>query len=230
VTLGTIGANSLVKPHDRVFSTPIGGHEVINFADGSRIELNTDTVLRARMNSEQRLVWLDKGEAFFQVKHDPAHPFVVMMGAHRVTDLGTKFLIHRDAGGLEVALIEGRAWFDRSDKQASSQAALLTPGDEVVATARSMSVARRPASEIANELSWRHGVLVFKRTRLADAVAQFNRYNRQKLVVSDPAAASITIDGTFPTDGVRVFTDAIQSVFGLRIDDQGNQVLISRAQ
>ncbi|HUJ02209.1 MAG TPA: FecR domain-containing protein, partial [Rhizomicrobium sp.] len=81
--IGAGAANLSVRPQDRVYSTPVGGHETIGFADGTRIELNTDTIVRARMTTDQRLVWLEKGEAYFQVKHDPAHPFVVMMGDHR---------------------------------------------------------------------------------------------------------------------------------------------------
>ena len=52
----------------------------MNFADGSRIELNTNTVLRARMTTDQRIVWLEKGEAYFRIKHDSTHPFIVMVG------------------------------------------------------------------------------------------------------------------------------------------------------
>ena len=44
--------------------------KLVSFADGTRIELNTDTVLRARMTTSERTVWLDQGEAYFQVKHD----------------------------------------------------------------------------------------------------------------------------------------------------------------
>jgi transmembrane sensor len=228
--IGVGAANLSVRPQDRAYSTPVGGHETISFADGTRIELNTDTVVRARMTTDQRLVWLEKGEAYFQVKHDPAHPFVVMVGDHRVTDLGTEFLIDRGAKKIEVALINGRAWFDRTGKQTASQSALLTPGDEVVATAQTMSIANKPVSELAAELSWRHGLLVFRGTTLGDAAAQFNRYNREKIVVADSKAAALKIDGTFPTDGVDVFTDAIHNVFGLRVENRGHDVVIFTAQ
>jgi len=228
--IGAGAANLSVRPQDRVYSTPVGGHETIGFADGTRIELNTDTIVRARMTTDQRLVWLEKGEAYFQVKHDPAHPFVVMMGDHRVTDLGTEFLIDRGAKKVEVALIEGRAWFDRTGSKTASQTALLTPGDDVVATAQSMSVAKKPVAELAAELSWRHGLLVFRGTTLGQAAAQFNRYNRQKIVVADAKAAALKIDGTFPTDGVEVFTDAVHNVFGLRVQSRGADVVISTAQ
>ena len=131
--LGITGMHYLAAPRDRIYATGVGGHEVIAFADGSKIELNTDTVLRARMTTKERTVWLDKGEAYFRVRHNAANPFVVIASGHRVTDLGTRFLVRRDRDQLEVALLEGRVRFGAAG--AHAQSALLTPGDDVVATA-----------------------------------------------------------------------------------------------
>jgi len=229
--LGAGLAGYFLSPRDRTFTTPIGGHETVSFADGSRIELNTNTVLRARMTTDQRIVWLDKGEAYFQVKHDPAHPFIVMAGDRRVTDLGTQFTVRRDTGRLQVAVMQGRVWFDEQGKETRShamQSAMLTPGDVAIATPDSLSVTRKSAQVLAGGLSWRHGVLVFKYATLADAVAEFNRYNREQLVIADPAAAKLTIVGTFPTNEVGAFIDAAQTIFGLRVRNRGNQIVISR--
>jgi len=229
--LGLASANYALVPHDRVYSTPVGGHETVSFADGSRIELNTDTVLRARMTTDQRIVWLDKGEAYFQVKHDPAHPFIVMAGDHRVTDLGTKFTVRRETGRLQVAVMQGRVWLDETGKAQKShtpQTAMLTPGDFATATPDSISVTRKSQAQLAGSLSWRHGVLVFKYATLADAVAEFNRYNREQLVIADPGAAKLTIVGTFPTNQVDAFIDAAQTIFGLKVKPRGNEIVISR--
>jgi transmembrane sensor len=192
------------------------------------VELNTNTVLRARMTTQERVVWLDKGEAFFQIKHDPAHPFVVMAGDHRVTDLGTQFMVRRDPGRMEVAVIQGRVTFDRPDAPTRSQVALLMPGDVATATAEGMRVTKAADKVLTNELAWRSGLLVFDKTTLADAAAQFNRYNRIKLVIADPAAALVTIDGTFKVHNIGDFTHLAQAVLGLRIAIHGDEVVISR--
>jgi transmembrane sensor len=229
--LGMTATNYALKPHDRTFSTPVGGHETVTFADGSRIELNTNTVLRARMTTDQRIVWLDKGEAYFQVKHDPAHPFIVMAGDHRLTDLGTKFTVLRETGKLQVAVMQGRVWLDETGKARKShapQTAMLTPGDFATATANAISVTRKSEAQLAGSLSWRHGVLVFKYATLAEAVAEFNRYNREQLVIADPKTAQLTIVGTFPTNQVDAFIDAAQTIFGLKVKPQGNEIVISR--
>ncbi|HEV2562238.1 MAG TPA: FecR domain-containing protein [Rhizomicrobium sp.] len=228
VVLGAGVAFFLSAPEDRVYSTSVGGHESIAFTDGSRIELNTNTRLRARMTTQERVVWLEKGEAYFQVKHDTVHPFIVIAGGHRVTDLGTKFLVRSDSGRLQVAVVQGRVWVDAADKQTPAQSAMLSAGDVATATANTMSVAKGVQRALSNELSWRRGVLIFKHTTLAAAAAEFNRYNQTKLTIADPAAEQLTIDGTFPTGDVHAFTDAVQTVFRLHVQNRGAEILISR--
>lgn len=225
---GMSAAYFLLQPRDRIFSTPVGGHEIISFADGSRVELNTDTVLRARMTTDQRVVWLDRGEAYFDIKHDPVHPFVVMIGNHRITDLGTKFSVHRESARMEVAVVQGRVWFDNSVRQTTAQSVLLTQGDVAVATASEMTVTHKSAQALAVELNWRRGLLVFDKAALADVAAAFNRYNHTKLVIGDPAAASVLIGGTFRANDVEDFARLAQTVLGLRVRHDADEIVISR--
>lgn len=224
-----VAAVLLLRPEDRVYATAIGGRETVAFADGTKIELNTNTQLRARMTTQERIVWLDHGEAYFEVKHDPAHPFVVMVGNRRVTDLGTQFSIHRGAHDLEVAVVDGRVWFDAPDNKAASQNSLLTSGEVATINADKFSVTRRSAKELAVELAWRRGMLVFHDTRLADAVREFNRYNAIKLVVADPSIADLKFSAEIRADNYEDFLQLAQTVLRLHVDRVGNSIFISRA-
>lgn len=223
-----IAAERLLQSHAqiRTFSTPVGGHELVGFADGTRIELNTNTILRAQMTTESRTVWLEHGEAYFQVKHDAAHPFTVFVGNHRISDLGTEFLVRKDTGRLEVAVEQGRVSFKASDEKAPLQTAFLSRGDAVVATADSTVMEKLPLSEIANELAWRRGILVFRHTRLAAAAAEFNRYNRKKLIVTDPDAANRVIGASFPINDVERFARVAHDVLGLHVEHRGVDIVI----
>jgi transmembrane sensor len=225
--LGAGSAYVLLTPRDRTYATPVGGHETVSFADGSRIELNTDTVLRARMTTSERVVWLEKGEAYFQVKHDPAHPFVVMAGERRITDLGTKFVVRQDQSRFQVAVVQGRVWLDASVRQPSRQVALLLPGDVATATAKTMSVRHEAMKTLANQLGWRQGVLVFSHATLAEVAGEFNRYNSRQIVIADPKSANRVIGGTFPARDLDAFTNAVQIAFGLHVRDRGTEIVIS---
>lgn len=228
ISIGVAGGLYLLRPVEKVYSTALGGHQTVRLADGSKIELNTNTTLRTVMSARRRMVWLDRGEAFFQISHDMGHPFIVMVGDHRVTVLGTKFLVRRDTSHLEVAVMEGRVRFDPSDGQPSPQSALLESGDVVVAPASAALIVRKTARELTEELGWRRGVLVFDNTTLADAAAEFNRYNREQLIVADPSAQRMKIDGTFHANDVAAFTRLAQTVLGLHVEDRGDQAVISR--
>ncbi len=222
------GAALMTRPQDRTFSTPVGGHETVRFADGTRIELDTNTTIRTSMTTDRRMVWLEKGDAFFKVKHDAAHPFVVIAGNRRITDLGTEFLVSRESNHLKVAVVAGRVWFEESDKPEASQSALLLPGDVAVATAKSTKITKNSARALSNQLAWRRGLLVFDHTTLADAAAAFNRYNREKLEIADPAVASITIDGSFQATNLQLFARIVKRTFGLHVETQGDRTIISR--
>jgi len=151
-----------------------------------------------------------------------------MIGNRRVTDLGTAFLIRRDESRMEVAVVQGRVRFDAPNSTAAKQTAMLTAGDVVTAAGDTMSSVRKSSQALANELGWRRGVLVFDNTTLAGAIEEFNRYNRQKLVITDPAAARLAIVGTFPIKDVSAFTDAAQDIFRLRVENRGSEIVISR--
>jgi transmembrane sensor len=213
---------------EATYATPVGGHELVRLADGSQIELNTDTVLHLGMHDGRRTAKLERGEAYFQIAHDAAHPFVVEAAGHRVTDLGTQFSVRDETSRMEVILVEGLARIDSANAQDQKESAVLVPGDRAVATLDSMAIRKETAREIANALGWRHDLLIFHDTTLADAAASLNRYNRNTLVIDDPAAARLTINGTFGTHDVEFFARMAQSLFHLHVTNSGTSTTISR--
>lgn len=222
--LGVTGVNLAIP--GRAYSTDVGGHETVPLRDGTRVELNTDTRLRADINEEHRDVWLDRGEAYFEVAHDASRPFVVHAGQRKVTVLGTKFLVRRVGQGVEVAVVEGKVRVDPV-RQERAKPAVLTRGELAVAKGEATLVAVRSVEKVENELSWREGMLVFDRSTLADAVAEFNRYNRKKLVIDGEAAADVRIGGSFEADNIDAFGRLLEQAFGLSVDDRGGEIVIS---
>ena len=176
--LSTGGFFLIPGSRGEAYSTPVGGHKIITLADGSRIELNTDTVIHTDFRPSRREVTLLKGEAYFQIEHDAARPFVVMAAQHRVTDLGTKFLVRNESGSVQVSLFEGKAELRSASDVIQQHSVVLTPGDVAVASAHSLSVSRRLRQGVARRTRLRQrGVIVFSHTTLAAAASEFNRYN-----------------------------------------------------
>ncbi len=216
------------RPQTARFATELGGHETVALSDGTRVELNTNTAIRVKYTANAREFWLDKGEAYFRVKHDPAHPLTVYAGDRRITDIGTEFDVQRDARRLEVAVLEGRVGFDAAAAPKGASPLLLTKGEAIVATATDMSVVHKTDHELMNELSWRRGVLVFDGTPLAEAAREINRYNAQKIVIADPKLAQTAITGTVSANDPQQFVRMTQYLLGLHGEEANGEIVISR--
>ena len=98
-----------------------------------------------------------------------------------------------------------------------------------MATANSTTLTRKSDTGTVDELGWRRGMLVFKHTTLADAAAEFNRYNPEKIIVADAGcrAADASTARSRPTMS-HAFTDAAHAVFGLRSISMTEEIVISR--
>lgn len=215
------------RPHQRTYATALGGHDVLKLPDGSQVELDTDTVLRVSLD-DKRKVWLDKGQAYFQIAHDPAHPFTVTAANRRVTVLGTKFLMRQEPQRLEVSVMEGRVRLESSEGTGQQRSALLTLGDDAVATQTAMVVTRKTPRARKEEMAWRRGLLIFDQQTLEQAAAELNRYNTRKLVIADKQAANLIIGGTFRTNDVEAFTRVVREILGVETNTRGNDIVISK--
>ncbi len=215
------------QPPGKLYVTGVGGRETLTLRDGSKIELNTNTSLRIEGSNARRIVWLDSGEAYFQIVHSDAHPFIVLAGKHRITDLGTKFLVRRDKESLRVSLFEGQARFDTEDKR-GTQEATLNPGDVIVATPKSLSITEHSNQDLNDTLGWRRGLLVFRHATLAAAAAEYNRYNLTKIVVADPKIAQLSINGSLPANDPDALTRSVKRLFDIHVEQHPNQIVITR--
>ena len=213
------------------YSTQLGGRETIALSDGTKLLLNTDTRLRADISSKSRVVHLDRGEAFFDVRHDAAHPFIVIAGGRRITDVGTKFSVRLDRGTVKVVVEEGEVRIDAINAIPGVgprlAPAIVTHGGMAVAEAKLVLVVSRTHAQLARDLSWREGLLSFNQTTLADAAEEFNRYNEKKLVAQGAAAAQVRIDGAFRSDNVASFARLLREGFGLKVEDDGDEIVVS---
>jgi transmembrane sensor len=103
------------------YTTDVGAHRTVTLADGSQVQLNTATRLRASIDRDTRTVWLESGEAYFEVTHQAGRPFVVHAGDRRVTVLGTKFSVRGQGHGAGRAGARGGTWRFRQDAAGGSR-------------------------------------------------------------------------------------------------------------
>jgi transmembrane sensor len=211
----------------QTYKTQLGGLERISLEDGSTATLNTNTQLRVRLTKERRELILDRGEALFTVAHDPHRPFDVKAAQTVVRAVGTSFSVRlHDQTQVDVIVKEGRVAIDPPDdslnlKLAQSaplpQMSTLAAGETVRVRARKLDVQRIDTEDMTRKLAWTQGRLWFDRVTLAEAIAEFNRYNRRQLVIDDPAIAGLRIGGAFDATDLDSFVAAL-GTFGIKAE------------
>ena len=214
-----------------VYQTEFGGFQRVVLADGSTAVLNTDSRIRARLSSGRREIVLEKGEALFTVAHDVRRPFDVTAGDTVVRAVGTAFSIRlRDQKQVDVLVTEGRVAINPPEISANSKLpqpvalpkiSTLAAGEAVSVKAhRQLKVLKIADDDLRKKLAWTQGRIWFDRVTLAEAVAEFNRYNRRQLVIDDPSIAELHIGGAFEATDLDSFVAALQT-FGIEVVTDG---------
>jgi transmembrane sensor len=213
----TVGAGVYVKSLTRgeAYATPIGAVTSIPLSDGSSVLLNSGGKLRVALTDKERLIKLETGEAFFDVAKDPERPFVVQAGQKRIVAVGTRFSVRRQDSEVQVIVTDGKVRVQPSSKAGSGK--LLTAGAMIRTERDALVVERKTPHEAEEALSWRSGHLIFKETPLADAVAEFNRYTRQQIVIDDPELAALRISGKFRSTYAGSFVELLEKGFGIGV-------------
>jgi len=187
------------------YSTSVGEMRSIVLPDGSVVDLNTRSSVRARFNSKVRLIELETGEAIFKVTKDPARPFRVVAGDTEIVAVGTQFNVYAAQARTVVTVLEGRVRVtDRAAAPADRPqgAAFVQPAVELGSGEQAVIAPRRPIARVAladpmRVTSWTERRLIFEDATLASVAEEFARYSARVITVADPALAQRQITGVF---------------------------------
>jgi transmembrane sensor len=204
----------------RSYVTGVGEQRLVQLDDGSHIRLDTDTRLVVQLSGARRVVRLERGQALFEVAHDAARPFIVEAGAADVRALGTQFDVRRDAGHVQVTLLQGRIEVRRGS-DAGAVAVVLHPGEQVVANG---GLGRPGPIDVAAATSWTDGRLLFHAIPLRQAIAEMNRYSRRRIVLAAPGLADEAVTGAFDTTNIDGFVSAVSGLHALRVERDDKEI------
>jgi transmembrane sensor len=223
---------SPTTPLIRDASTEIGERSLLVLADGSKVTLNTASAVRADYTGRERRLTLVRGEAFFDVAKDPTRPFIVTAGSRQVIAVGTAFNVRLQDRQVKVTLVEGKVRVVRTAMPASVPAIEVPAAPSVNLEAGSALVAEADGSDhiehldTARATSWRSGKLVFEGERLADVVAEMNRYSRQKLEIADSNLESRKVSGVFEPTEAHAFARALEAYGIARAKQQTDTTIV----
>ena len=242
---------------DTAVATTIGVTRALTLSDGSVVELNTDSAIVTKFTPTERRVQLTRGEAYFQVAKNPARPFIVEAAGVGVRAIGTAFNVRLRSEGVEVLVTEGKvhvaspepisaagpvARGAEGDKMpAAPGVAELRAGERIVVPSASaaaqpsaapaaLEIATVPADEVQRRLAWQERRLEFSDTSLGEVVAEFNRYNRHKIFVTDPQLALMRFGGSFRPDDRVGFVRMLREHFGIQAEEREHETILHSAR
>jgi transmembrane sensor len=175
------------------YATAVGGMQRLLLPDGSRVVLGPASrliVATGYGRGERRLRL--RGEAYFEVRHDAAHPFHVSTPAALVSDVGTTFTVATDEGeGTRVAVTSGAVKVTPTGRAAT----LLRAGDRAAVAGGRVDVQRGAAG--ADDVAWTQGRLVFRDAPLSEVATELRRWYGVVLRIDDPALAAKHLTADF---------------------------------
>ena len=239
-------------------------------ADGSVVQINTDSQVQVDFSDTLRKIRLMRGEAHFDVTRDPDRPFEVYAGKGMVKAVGTAFSVRLSQDYIKVTVSEGRVDLaaivedpietraelsasearpgaeraHRSDKPLPTKIGSLGHGQRATFSNQAIRAEYRGSDdsgssivpeintlaeqELARQLSWREGYLVFAGDPLSYVVEEVNRYMPISIEIADPTLNQLRIGGRFKVGELEAMFDVLETSFGIqvsRLDDRHVQLL-----
>lgn len=115
---------------------------------------------------------------------------------------------------------------ERASADARRDHLLLSAGEQVRITPTAVDPPK-PAN-LAIALAWTQQKLAFEETPLREVVEEFNRYNRQQLVIADPELYDFHVSGVFASTDSGRMLEFLRQRFGVTMNDSGDEIVISR--
>jgi transmembrane sensor len=161
--------SSPVIADGQIVSVPKNRIMQITLPDGSKVWLNSGSEFRypKKFNGKVREVELVEGRAFFDVKHETKHPFIVKTKDLNVTVLGTSFDVRSyfKEGSTKVSVVTGKVGITIPGEP-DKPAIYLLPKQEIVLSKTSNQLIKEPTPEAAVD-AWCKNVQVFEQENLS---------------------------------------------------------------
>jgi ferric-dicitrate binding protein FerR (iron transport regulator) len=185
------------------YTSAVGTRRPINLADGSRLLLNSNTIIDVVFTPLCRTILLRQGEVFIETGADPASPigsreFWVETPHARLEAIGTRFLVREETNQTRLQVTDGAVAV-----QLESGHVIFRPGD-MVWVDTTCNFLRRVDYPDHDPMAWTRGAIVARRMRLEDFARELNRQYATQVRV-DPDVAELRVSGVFQLDGANAF-------------------------
>lgn len=227
VVMHTAYQNSVLNrpTFQKTYQTAIGEQETVYLPDGSKIILNTGSILSVEFTASARHINFEQGEAYFEVAKDQTKPFSVETGQGVVTAVGTAFNVHILDTQMAVVVTEGRVALSalptRKDNKKSRTGQVImevVSGQVVDFSGRVESFGYIDAETIARTLDWHDGVLAFKGETLDQVISDISRYTELNIEILGEQLRQQPIGGYFKVGETEALFDALKIMANVEVE------------
>lgn len=209
----------------------LGQIRTVTLSDGSRVTLDTDSVLSVAYTADERRLLLGHGRVRFDVAHDSARPFVVQADGGTIIAHGTLFDVDLQENRLTVSLLRGSVEVRKAASGSlgpTGNGQMLQPGERLAFEPRAPTGALAPLR--GSDTRWPSGMLSFENAPLVEVVAAANRYNSDRIILADPALGALRFTGTFAATAPDDLARMLAATFNLELarDSRGDITLSPR--
>lgn len=214
----------------QTLATPIGKQVTFTIPDGTRVQLNTNSVVEVKYSSNYRQLTLVRGEAEFDVAKDKLRPFSVTVGDQSFTALGTIFNVQKNSDlEMELVVTHGRVLITSADQSIEQITAslkdvsnktlpglLVSTGEKVVIIENTnKAVEKLPLDKLQRDLAWQQGMLIFEGEPLSEALADVSRYTSITFDIVDPQLSELKVAGYFKAGDIDGLLASLTSNFNI---------------
>ena len=193
------------------YATAPGERLNVALPDGSTVLLNSASALSVAYENDLRRVILHEGEALFTVKSHPL-PFIVTAEYGDIRVHGTVFSVREQPDGQLIRVSEGTVSV-HPDKT-PDQPVRLRAGQQISTDGVNTSPVTRVQTRTA--MAWTRGKLIFNRHPLNDVVAELQRYQKGRILITNPALAELRVSGIIDLNRIGGFPDNLAEIIGVR--------------
>ncbi len=206
---------------------PKGQRSKIILPDESIIWLNADSKIQYAedfLKHDKRLLKL-KGEAFFDVSHNPDKPFTIQVDEINVNVLGTKFNVRAYPGynSVQTTLVQGKvSLLNKSNNQVS----YLEPGDMGVYQKDGNSILVRKRVDVNKMIAWKEGKLIFDNEPFTHLAAELERWYDIDIEIDEKLKGKYRYTMTITDESIQEVCKLIQETTPVEVKITEDQVYI----
>lgn len=198
--------------------TGVGEIAQFRLQDGSIAVLNTGSAISVRYTGAERRVDLLRGEAWFKVRKDAAHPFRVHAHDGVAEAVGTAFGVRRGDDKVTISVTEGVVAVSAPEQEQQSEPPSLKLAAGLRASyAPGHAPGEATAFDVRTTFAWRTRHVEIDDMPLRAAIDELNRYRSGRIVLLDGARGEAHVSGVFAIDQLDQGIEGLAATQGLSV-------------